>query len=170
MKFCTVLHTLKSPQNVGTIIRTHVAFNGSEVVFVGQEKPWSFGKGTQAFSRKLERLCKMVFLPTDEALFGWCKEQGYSTVAVEIDHISTPVHSFQFPSASALIFGSEGHGLTREFLEGCDSVIRIPQPGAVGSLNVGVSAAIIMYELSRASGVEQSIEGSKFAGEPKLCG
>ena len=160
MRFCTVLHKLKSPQNVGTIVRTHVAFKGSEIIFVGHDKPWSFRKGAQAFSRKLERLCELVFLPTDDEFFAWCQEQAYRPVAVEISQDATPLHTFQFPSASALVFGSEGAGLSRAFLDRCAGVTRISQPGRVGSLNVGVAAAIVMYELSRGSTVKRLIEGA----------
>jgi len=55
MPFCTVLHKLKSPQNVGMIVRSHVANNGAEIVFVGNDLPWEFKKGSQSFSRKLEK-------------------------------------------------------------------------------------------------------------------
>jgi 23S rRNA (guanosine2251-2'-O)-methyltransferase len=48
--FCTVLNRLKSPTNVGMIVRSHVAFGGQQVVFIGDDKPWEFRKGSQSFS------------------------------------------------------------------------------------------------------------------------
>jgi 23S rRNA (guanosine2251-2'-O)-methyltransferase len=54
--FCTVLHTLQSPQNVGMIVRSHVALGGDRVVLLGHEQPSKFGKSRQAFSRRLEQL------------------------------------------------------------------------------------------------------------------
>jgi len=55
-KFNTVLFQVFSPQNVGMIIRSHVAFGGKALIFVGYDKPWSFKTGTHGFSRKLEKI------------------------------------------------------------------------------------------------------------------
>ncbi|MFK7961957.1 MAG: hypothetical protein AB8G96_15695 [Phycisphaerales bacterium] len=38
-RFATVMHQLNSPANVGTIVRTHVAMGGTDLVFVGLEMP-----------------------------------------------------------------------------------------------------------------------------------
>jgi tRNA(Leu) C34 or U34 (ribose-2'-O)-methylase TrmL len=40
--FCTALYHLKSPQNVGMIVRAHVAFGGQELLFIGRDRPWRF--------------------------------------------------------------------------------------------------------------------------------
>lgn len=55
MLLATALRDLKSPHNVGQIVRSHVAFGGGPLVFVGRDAPWRFTRTTQAFSRKLER-------------------------------------------------------------------------------------------------------------------
>jgi 23S rRNA (guanosine2251-2'-O)-methyltransferase len=102
MMFCTILHLLKSPQNVGTIVRTHVAFGGAELVFVAHTRPWAFRKGSQAFSRRLEGLCDLRFLSDERELGAWCAERGYSTVAFEISATSVTLDSFVFPRKTAL--------------------------------------------------------------------
>ena len=165
--FCTVLHTLKSPQNVGTIIRTHVAFGGGPVVFVGYERPWRFQKGAQAFSRKLERLCDLVFIEDDDAFFRWCRDQRYETVAIEISARSSPMPGFVFPRRTAVIVGNEAHGLSAGFLARCEAVVSIPQFGEVECLNVGVSCAIAIYELNRHRLDALPISGAKFAPGPR---
>ena len=162
--FCTVLNSLKSPANVGTIVRSHVAFGGREMVFVGHERPWEFKKSTEAFSRKLERQCKLVFIECEANYFDWAAARGYASVAIEICEESVRVQDFSFPDCCALIFGNEARGLSGEFLSSCDFVVRIPQPGAVGSLNVAAAAAIAMHELNRCA-TERPIVGHKFHGE-----
>lgn len=62
--FVTALHQLNSPQNVGMIVRSHVAFGGDKLIFIGQELPWKFKKSTQAFSRQLEKKCEILYLNT----------------------------------------------------------------------------------------------------------
>lgn len=49
----------------------------------------------------------------------------------------------------ALILGGEGRGLSPTLLGKCDSVIRIPMAGNIESLNVGVAAAVVLYERIR---------------------
>ena len=49
----------------------------------------------------------------------------------------------------ALILGGEGRGLNPTLLGKCDSVVRIPMTGEVDSLNVGVAAAVVLYERLR---------------------
>ena len=48
----------------------------------------------------------------------------------------------------AVVFGSEGHGLTARTLDSCDRVVRIPMSHGVDSLNVAASAAVTLYALS----------------------
>lgn len=52
----------------------------------------------------------------------------------------------------ALVLGSEGRGVRRLVREACDGVVSIPMLGAVGSLNVSVAAAVLLYEARRQRG------------------
>jgi 23S rRNA (guanosine2251-2'-O)-methyltransferase len=49
----------------------------------------------------------------------------------------------------ALVLGAEGKGISAENQRMCDEIVKIPQFGAVGSLNVSVAAAVLMYEVVR---------------------
>ena len=161
-KFCTILNSLKSPQNVGLIVRSHVANGGSELILTGQELPWRFKKGTQAFSRKLEKLCNIKHIPDQFDSLNWCKEKGYSPVAIEIQRNSIFLDEFSFPNRTAIIVGNEGSGLDQKFLKACDHVVTIKQIGEVGSLNVAVSASLAMYEFNRYSNSMNNIIGNKY--------
>ncbi len=165
--FATVLHSLKSPKNVGTIVRSHVAFGGMEVVFLGHDRPWDFRRSTQAFSRKLERQCECVFLPSDLEFFAWAEMRRYVPIAVEISPDATPIQCYDFPDRCALVVGSEAKGLSLAFQQRCEAVVRINQPGLVGSLNVGVAAGIAMHELCREEAT-RPIVGTKYRGEAGL--
>jgi 23S rRNA (guanosine2251-2'-O)-methyltransferase len=160
--FCTVLNRLKSPTNVGMIVRSHVAFGGQQVVFIGDNKPWEFRKGSQSFSRKLEAQCELIFLPDDDAFFSWAAKHDYQTVAIEIDAQAKPLHAFDFPARAALIVGHEAFGIAPEFLARCDHSVFIPQFGAAACLNVAVSCSIAQYECTRGQGGVQTMNGAKF--------
>lgn len=162
MKFCTILNSLKSPQNVGMIVRTHVAFGGEEIIITGHDLPWKFKKGTQSFSRKLEKLCNIIHIKDQYDALKWCSTNGYSKIAFEIKENPTLIDKFSFPNNVALIFGNESYGMEQDFLNECEHVITIPQIGNVGSLNVAISASIAMYEFKRDSEDLNKIVNNKF--------
>jgi tRNA G18 (ribose-2'-O)-methylase SpoU len=159
--FATVVHNLTSPENTGMILRTHVAFGGERFVMVGPE-PWRFKKRTQAFSRRLEKISSIIYLPNDDSLFDWCRVERFTPVAVEIAEAPVLLPSFNFPDRPAIIVGHEGNGLSSEFLQRCSHVVTIPQFGPVGCLNVAVSCCIAIYELNRSRPLERAIDGHSF--------
>ena len=55
---------------------------------------------------------------------------------------------------TAILLGNEAAGLSMEELSACDSIVRIPHAGAVGSLNAATAAGIVLYEAARCRGFE----------------
>ena len=49
----------------------------------------------------------------------------------------------------ALLFGTEGDGLTKNAIDGCDATVRIPMAHGVDSLNVAAASAVACWELCR---------------------
>lgn len=162
MNFCIVLHELQSPQNVGTIVRSLAAFGGDKVIITGNELPWRFKKGSQAFSRKLEKLVKIDHSPSIKKTVSSLRDEGYEIIAIEIKEQPKFINQFSFNKPSAFIFGNEGKGLSLDIQKSCDHVLTIPQFTDVGSLNVGVAASIVMYERMRKQSQPNVIKGSKF--------
>ena len=60
-----------------------------------------------------------------------------------------PLDQVRFPARVALVVGAEGGGLHPLVRSRCDHLVRIPTAGRVDSLNVGVAAGILMYEVRR---------------------
>lgn len=56
-----------------------------------------------------------------------------------------------------LVLGSEDRGVSRVVREECDELLRIPQSGKVGSLNVAVAGAVCMFEMTRRMIVSASL-------------
>ena len=84
-------------------------------------------------------------------------EQGYTVYAVEQAHDSTTledikISNLQSPMSNcpkiAVIFGHEVFGVQQSVVDACDGCIEIPQYGTKHSLNVSVTAGIVLYELS----------------------
>jgi len=75
------------------------------------------------------------------------KENGYQIVATSPHATASELHEFDYTKKSAIFFGTEKDGLTEDVLEQADALIKIPMYGFTESLNISVSAAIIMQHL-----------------------
>jgi tRNA (guanosine-2'-O-)-methyltransferase len=76
------------------------------------------------------------------------KENGYRIVATTPDPDATNLNDFKLESKIALFFGTEKEGLGKEILQQADALITIPMFGFTNSLNISVSAAIILRHLT----------------------
>jgi tRNA guanosine-2'-O-methyltransferase len=77
------------------------------------------------------------------------KKQGYTLVGVEQTANSVSLLDYQFAPNSVLLLGAEQQGIPVEFLQHLDQCVEIPQLGVIRSLNVHVSASIMVWEYTR---------------------
>lgn len=149
-----VLEDLVDVSNVGAIFRNAAALGADAVVL----SP----RCADPFSRRAVRVsmgCAFK-LPWARAERGaWpagtlaeLREAGFSTIALALAPGSVPLAEVPLRAAGerrALLFGSEGYGLSREALAGCDRSVVIPMARGVDSLNVAASSAIALWQLLR---------------------
>ncbi len=142
-----VLDGLQDPGNLGTIIRAATAFGAGVVCGAGSVDPYN-PKVVRATAGYLFRsppaLLPRLGVEGVELLRG----AGYRIFA------AAPKGGVELPEADltgpvAVWIGNEGMGLPAEVLAAADGTLRIPAPGPVESLNAGVAAAIILYEIAR---------------------
>lgn len=86
-----------------------------------------------------------------EATFSTLHEQGFVCLALALDERAVPLGELgPTPGEKhALVFGSEGPGLTRRALACCDRTVIIPMTRGVDSLNVAASSAVAFWQLFR---------------------
>lgn len=77
------------------------------------------------------------------------RNEGYQIVATTPHDSSVTLNDFEFKDKTALFFGTEWNGLSEDVMQQADSFLHIPMAGFSESLNVSVSAAIILQELSK---------------------
>ena len=83
-----------------------------------------------------------------KAVIDSLRRQGYKIVATSPHADSSLLQNFEINSKTALFFGTENKGLSDYVLENADSHLKIPMVGFTESLNISVSAAIILQHLT----------------------
>ncbi len=137
---------VQDPGNLGTILRSAEAFDAGGVLL---------GEGTASvFNSKVIRASAgSVFrLPLAKAklaeTLSIMKSQGLRLVATS-SHKSKSLAEANLSAPLAIFIGSEGAGVPRDLLAKMDEVVAIPHSPMVESLNAGVAASIILYEVAR---------------------
>lgn len=146
-----VLESIKDAGNFGTIIRTAKAANVSGIILTGNCTDIYNPKVVRASAANLWKL-PVIHIPDTENLrnkfvkFG--KFQILSTKVTDEENQKI-YHEINYKLPTVILFGSESEGISEELSSQADECIKIPMNEEVESLNLSVSAGIIMYEASK---------------------
>lgn len=141
-----VLESVEKPGNLGAILRTAEAA-GVDAVIVCDPL-------TDLYNPNLIRasIGGVFSVPTavcdSRACIAFLKERGIQILTAQLQD-SCEYYDYDMRQATAIIMGTESTGLTPQWREAANAHIRIPMLGRLDSLNVSVSAAILMYEAVR---------------------
>lgn len=159
-----VIYNISKKKNIGSIIRSCVAFNVHTIYVIGRNKKKEvnyFGNmGTFKYAN-------IEYFSSINELKIYLKEKGILLYGVEIGRDAIPVTSKPFKQDTAFLFGNEGTGIDDQVLNLCDEIIYIPQYGnGTSSLNVSVSCAIILHNYAVWANYEETkIDNKKFVIE-----
>ncbi|RLK62428.1 RNA methyltransferase [Atopobacter sp. AH10] len=141
-----VLDGIQDPGNMGTLLRSAVAFGFHQVflspdcVDIYNDKVLRSGQGAHYY---------LQFSTGDlETFYAKLKEEGVVvyTTALTKDSISSDQASYRSPLA--LVLGNEGKGVSKVSQTASDKNILIPMSTSIDSLNVGVAGSILLYQAS----------------------
>lgn len=139
-----LLDGVQDPGNVGTIIRSAVAFNIDTIVFgngtvdVYNEKVLRASEGMVNNINIIKKDLVDVILEL--------KVNGYEIIGTKVDG-GTDIKNIK-SKKFALLVGNEGNGVSKELLDLCDVFAYIKMNDSCESLNVGVATSIIIHELN----------------------
>ncbi len=142
------LDNIQDPGNAGTVFRCAAAFGIDGVVFTGASVNFTNSKFIRAAQNTLFEIHHQHF-PNVEGLLQEAEQVGMN-IYLTSSHPGGMSRLPQHVTPPCLIlFGNEGQGLDQDLFKRYPTVI-IPQSGKVESLNVGISACLIMYQVSSA--------------------
>ena len=78
----------------------------------------------------------------------YLKQAGFRIVAAS-EKVDKLIYDADLKGPVAIVMGSEGKGISSAMLELADEKVAIPMSGNIGSLNVSIAAAVVMYEAVR---------------------
>ena len=143
-----VLDNIRSLNNIGSIFRTSDAFRIEEVFLCGITARPPHKDIRKTALGATESVAWRYFDSTSEAL-SELSAKNYKIAAVEQAENACDLNDFKidYSSGLAVVFGHEIQGVAQEVVDSCDVVIEIPQFGTKHSLNVAVSAGIVLWNL-----------------------
>ena len=145
-----VLDNVRSLHNVGSVLRTADAFRIEAVYMCGiTATPPSAEIHKTALGAE-DSVAWQYFEDTLQAVEK-LKTEGYTMLAVEQVEGSLKLGDFAFEPQKkyALVMGNEVKGVRQDVVDACHQALEIPQYGTKHSMNVSVTAGIVMWEVER---------------------
>ena len=145
-----ILHNVRSVYNTASIFRTADGA-GVEKVYLSGYTPAPvdrFGRVRKNFHKVAlgaEESVEWESVEDFTKLVEWLHAEGRQVVAVEQTPDAVGYREFKAKDNAVFVFGNEVNGLPEEVTNICDGVVEIPMHGEKQSLNVSVSAGVILF-------------------------
>ena len=141
-----LLDGIQDPGNLGTIIRSSVAFNIDTIILSENT--------VDLYNPKVLRATQGMYCHINiinmnaVAAINYLKDNNYIVYGTNVKN-GYDVRDVDFNEKFCLIMGNEGNGVREEIQKMCDKNLYIKMNNKVESLNVGVACSILLYELGR---------------------
>ena len=152
MPLVVVLDHVRSLYNVGSVFRTSDAFLVKGICLCGITARPPHPEIHKTALGAEDSVEWKYFERTQDAV-EWLRSLGYTILAIEQCEGSTMLQDFQLDKEKkyAVILGNEVKGVQQEVVDMCDGCIEIPQYGTKHSLNVSVTAGIVIWSIAARS-------------------
>lgn len=141
-----VLESVEKPGNLGAVVRTADAAGATAVIVCD---PRADLHSPNTIRASIGAVFTVPCLAcTSEECIAYLKERGIQILTAQLQD-SLPYYATPMTVPTAIVMGTEDCGLTTQWREAADAHIRIPMLGSLDSLNVSVSAAILVFEAVR---------------------
>ena len=142
-----VLDRLRSAFNTGNIFRIAEAVGAREIIACGYTPAPPHPKLAKT-AMNADQMVPCRQIATSLEAVKMLRAEGVKQIlAVESDPDGIPAWKFDYEFPLALVFGNEALGIEHETIAACDGVICLPMFGDKASINVGNSAAAVLYAI-----------------------
>ena len=141
-----ILDDIQDPGNLGTIIRSSLAFNIDSIVLSNNSVDMYNDKVIRSSEGMIFHL--NIVRKDIKELIKELHNDGFKVYGTKVDG-GTSVDKVNVTNKYAIVMGNEGNGVKDEVLDLCDDYLYIDISDKVESLNVGVATSIILYELNK---------------------
>lgn len=144
-----VLEDIYQPQNASAVIRTADCLGLQEIHIIESRNEYRLNPDVTLGSSKWIDLVRFNSENKNNTIecIDYLKQKNYKVIGTSPDPKYKSLNEFEIPGKTALLFGTELEGLTKEAIQNTDDMARIPMYGFTESYNISVSAAICMYLL-----------------------
>jgi len=141
-----VLDGVEDPHNLGAVIRTALAA-GAHGLVIGKHRAAALNQTVMKTSAGAAAYLPVARVTNLNQALKELREAGLWLAAGDMD--GRLLWEVDLKGPLALVLGGEGRGVSPLVKKNCDMVAAIPMQGRIGSLNVSVSAAVLLYEAVR---------------------
>ncbi len=145
------LDQIQDPHNLGAVCRAAEVAGASGVVIPERRAAEVTAATAKASAGAVEHLAIARVRNLADWLAG-AKESGAWIYGAD-ENARAAYTEVDWRGRAVLVMGSEGKGLRPRVASGCDELVSIPIRGQVGSLNVSVAAAVILFEAQRSRNI-----------------
>lgn len=148
LEIIVVAENIRTPENLGMILRVSEAFAVNRIFFVGT-KGVSFTTRAKRAARNTHTLNNFEFLENGESLLAEFKKDEAEVIALEITEASEPINKVAIDSNRRLILliGSERQGISEPLLKMVNRSVHIQMYGLNSSINVTNALSIALHQL-----------------------
>jgi len=144
-----VLEDIFQPHNASAVLRSCDCFGIQDVHIIENKNPYEINPDVALGSSKWLTLYKYDNEKNNTpACISSLRNKGYKIVAATPHENDFIPENLPLEQKTVLVFGTELQGLTRYAIESADAFIRIPMVGFTESLNISVSAALLLFTLT----------------------
>ena len=141
-----VLESVEKPGNLGAVLRSADAA-GADAVFICDPLTDIYNPNLIRASIGAVFTVPVIACSSEDAI-SWLRERGFAILTAQLQDSSLYYES-DMKGATAIVMGTESTGLSDLWRRAATAHIRIPMLGRLDSLNVSVSAAILLFEAIR---------------------
>lgn len=140
-----LLESVRDPQNIGAIIRSAAAMGADRIIMSADCADIYNSKTVRAAMGTLFRM-KIDRVDSIPEAIRCLQADGRKVFAAALDDKAQRLGQATISPLDCILIGNEGHGLTSEAIQACDSTLYIPMKSGVESLNAAVAASVLLWE------------------------